>query len=66
MRVTGVKGWLGLQDSTLAGGVGSTGGKTDGGATDAPQGSVPPPGPAAVPLPRTLGSEPPATDPVSP
>jgi hypothetical protein len=66
VRVAGVQGWLWSWGSALVAGVGSTGGKTGGGATEAPQGAAPPPGPAAVVLPRTLGSGPPATDPVRP
>jgi hypothetical protein len=50
--------WLCSRESVVAAGAGWTGGKIGGGATDAPTRTAPPPGPAAVAVPRapTSGS----------
>jgi hypothetical protein len=65
-RPTLTRRWLGC--SGVAAGAGSTGGEIGGGATDAPIRAAPPPGPAAVLLPRTQtpGSNCRSLDPVGP
>lgn len=60
--------WLCSRESVVAAGAGWTSGKIGGGATDAPTRTAPPPGPAAVPIPRppTSGSGCRPLDPVGP
>ncbi len=60
--------WPCSRESVVAAGAGWTGGKIGGGATDAPTRTTPPPGPAAVPVPRppTAGSGCRPLDPVGP